>query len=68
MTEGETPEFGGTCALGVGLGLGSKAPEGKAKYAVEKGGKTYYLSGPLPKLIFEHVPGMVARAEKKAAA
>jgi hypothetical protein len=68
MTEGETPEFGGTCALGVGLGLGDKAPAGKAKYAVEKNGKTYYLSGALPKLIFQVVPGLAARAEKKAAA
>ncbi len=68
MTEGGTPEFGGTCALGIGLGLGSKSPEGKAKYAVQKGGKTYYLSNAAAKVLFEYVPGMAARADRKAAA
>ena len=67
MTE-NTPEFDGKCALGVGLGGASKAPAGKAKYSLEKDGKTYYFSGAVPKLIFQTFPGLAAKAQQKYAA
>jgi len=63
-----TPEFGGKCAFGVSLGGPDRAPEGKAKYTVERNGKTYVLNGALPKFLFNLFPGLEARAQKKWAA
>jgi YHS domain-containing protein len=65
MSEESTPEFGGKCALGVGLGGPAKAPDGKAKYSLEKDGKTYIFSGAVPRLVFKTFPGLAAKAQAK---
>ena len=60
-------EFGGKCAFAVAMGGPDRAPAGKAKYSLDQGGKTYYFSGAVPKMLFKTF-GLAGRAEKKAGA
>ena len=58
-------EFGGKCALAVGLGGPEKAPDAKAKYTIERNGKTYGFFGAVPLMIAKAMPGILDKADKK---
>jgi hypothetical protein len=67
-TEGEMAEeaeFGGKCAFAVAMAGPEKAPAGKAKYSLDRDGKTYYFYGAVPRMLFKTF-GLAGRAEKKA--
>jgi YHS domain-containing protein len=66
MTETEA-EYGGKCAMGVGIMGLDKAPAGKANHALVKDGKTYYFTSGVSKALYQYVPGIAGRAAKKAA-
>ena len=65
MNTPATPEFDGKCAFATSLGGPDKAPQGNARYRVERNGKTYVFVGAVPKFLFQALPGMEARAQRK---
>ena len=61
----ETMEFDGKCALAVSMGGPGKAPAAKAKYTIERNGKTYGFFGAVPLMIAKAMPSIIDKAEKK---
>ncbi len=58
-------EFDGKCAFAVSVRSPEGAPEHKPQYTLTRGDRTYGFLGPVPKALFQIIPGSAERAHRK---